>query len=140
MSSIANISSAAQALPQVNIHPHGHRHGGHVKSTDSTDDSSSDAAAPVPAGTQQSLFGTLLSSLEQVIGLQPASTAAPAPASPVSASAGTPASPGGAAAPTNAAAANANNTATLLQNYLSNLSQTVNGSSAAKAAGVHVNA
>jgi hypothetical protein len=70
-------TGAATALPVANIHPHGH---GHKKGLDSlTDpssttatDSSSTAAAQTPAGSTQSLFGSLLSSLEQIIGVQPA--------------------------------------------------------------------
>ena len=139
MSSITSLSSATQSLLPLNVHPHGHRHGGHVKSTDSTDGSASDAAAPpVPAGTQQSLFGTLLTSLEQVIGLQPAATVPAAAAT--SAGGNASGSTGTTAATANTAATNAGNTATLLKNYLNNLSQSVNGSTAAQAVGVHINA
>jgi len=82
MSSIANLSSAPSALPPVNVHPHGHRRGSHVESTE---DSSSDTAAQVPPGAAQNLFGSLLQSLEQVIGVQSTtatSTAAAAPPAP----------------------------------------------------------
>jgi len=75
MSSIPGIGSGAQSLLQVSPHPHGHRHGTHVQ-TDSNGDSSTDLAAPVPAGTQRSLFGSLLSSLQQVLGLQAPADAA----------------------------------------------------------------
>jgi hypothetical protein len=89
MSSIANLTSTP-ALPQLNIHSHGHKKGSHVESAD---DSGSDTAAPVPAGTQQNLFGSLLQSLEQVIGVQ---LSAAAPAGTASATAA--ASPAGGAA------------------------------------------
>ena len=80
MSSIANLTAASSALPSLNIRPHGHKKGSHVGSTD---DSGSNTAGQVPVGTVQNLFGTLLQSLEQVIGVQlgataPAATAAAA--------------------------------------------------------------
>jgi hypothetical protein len=77
-------TGAAAALPVTNIHPHGH---GHKKGLDSlTDpsssaatDSSSTAAAQTPAGSTQSLFSSLLSSLEQIIGVQPANGSSQTP-------------------------------------------------------------
>ncbi|HEX4242223.1 MAG TPA: hypothetical protein VHZ53_12495 [Steroidobacteraceae bacterium] len=130
MSSVSTVSGAAPALPQLNIQPHGHGHRhGHVQSADSTD-SSGDTAAPVPAATQQSLFGNLLSSLEQAIGLQPPSSTSSTPVtgavtgSTGSSTAGTAATP------------NATSASTLLQNYLKNL-ESVSGASSAK---VNVNA
>jgi hypothetical protein len=140
MSSIANLSSAPSALPPVNVHPHGHRRGSHVESTD---DSSSDTAAQVPPGAAQNLFGSLLQSLEQVIGVQsttatPTATATPATATPAtaaptvaSASAAVPSSTAGAATPS------VSSSSTLLQNYLNNLSQNLqaNGSQSANLAG-----
>jgi hypothetical protein len=62
-------SGAATALPAVNIHSHGH---GHKKGLDALTDSSSSTAAQSPAGSTQNMFGSLLNSLEQVIGMQPA--------------------------------------------------------------------
>jgi hypothetical protein len=123
MSSIANLSSAPSALPPVNVRPHGHRRGSHVESAG---DSSSDTAAQVPPGAAQNLFGSLLQSLEQVIGVQSATATPTATATPITA---TPAGSAGAAAPSASS--------TLLQNYLNNLSQNVpaNGSQAAKLAG-----
>jgi hypothetical protein len=73
MSLIANLSSAPSALPPVNVHPHGHKRGSHIESTD---DSGSETAAQIPPGTAQNLFGSLLHSLEQIIGVQPATAAA----------------------------------------------------------------
>jgi hypothetical protein len=78
MSSIANLTSAPAALPPLNIHPHGHKKGSHVESTD---DSGSSTAAQVPAGAAQNLFGSLLQSLEQVIGVQLSTPASAATAS-----------------------------------------------------------
>ena len=139
MSSIANLSSAPSALPPVNVHPHGHRHGSHVESTD---DSSSDTAAQVPPGAAQNLFGSLLQSLEQVIGVQSTTatstaaaapaTATPAGAATTVASASTSVTPSAAGA----AAPSVSSSSTLLQNYLNNLSQTLqaNGSQSANPA------
>ena len=87
MSSIANLTSTSSALPSLNIRPHGHKKGSHVGSTD---ESGSNTAGQVPVGTVQSLFGTLLQSLEQVIGVQLGATApAATAASAASASTGT---------------------------------------------------
>jgi hypothetical protein len=84
MSSLTMPSAVTPTLPALNIHPHGH---GHKKGSplDPTADSSS-TAAPIPVGSAQNLFGSLFSSLQQVIGAQPA----PAVANPAaSAAAGT---------------------------------------------------
>jgi hypothetical protein len=72
MSTIANLTSSPSALPLVNAHPHGHKK---TSQLDPTADSGSSTAAQVPAATAQNLFGSLLQSLEQVIGVQFASTA-----------------------------------------------------------------
>ena len=124
MSAIANLSSAAAAIPALNFHPHGHKKGAHVESTDG---SGRDAAAQVPAGTAQNLFGRLLKSLEQVIGVQlsaatPAASATPA----VTAATGNTA---GAASAAGAGTTAPQFASTLLQNYLNNLSRNmpVNG-------------
>jgi hypothetical protein len=74
MSSIANLTSTASVLPPINIHPHGHKKGLQLESFG---DSSGGTAAHSPAGTAQNLFGSLLHSLEQVIGVH-WTTAAPA--------------------------------------------------------------
>jgi hypothetical protein len=105
MSSIANLTSASSALPSLNIRPHGHKKGSHVGSTD---DSGSNPAGQVPVGTVQNLFGSLLQSLEQVIGVQlgataPAATAATAASATTGA--GTTASTGATTASTRALAA-----------------------------------
>jgi len=70
MTAIA-ISGSASTLPQVNIRPHGHRHGGKVESTVDSSTDSTDTAAQIPVGTAQNAFGSLFQSLEQMIGVQP---------------------------------------------------------------------
>ena len=146
MSAVTNLSSVSpSALPPVNLHGHGHKHGSHVESTDASQDSTSnDALGQAPAGSTQNLFGSLMQSLEQVIGLQP-STTTPA----ATASAATPAAAASATASASAATVSAaNSTATtqqqsmLLQNYLNNLSHKpqVNGSQASTLAGSGVKA
>jgi len=129
---IPNLTSASSALPTLNIHTHGHKKGSHVGSPD---DSTSSSAAQAPAGSVQNLFGTLLQSVEQVIGLQ-LSPAKPAAAA-TTAAATTAAAGAGATAPTGAATASTQSAGSLLQNYLNNLSQTLrtNGSQTPKAAG-----
>jgi hypothetical protein len=92
MSSLAMPSSATPALPALNIPPHGHGHG-HKRGSevDSLTDSSSSTAAQIPVGSAQNLFGNLLNTLEQVIGIQPnsqAQTATAAAATPAAAATG----------------------------------------------------
>jgi len=122
MSSIANLGSAAAALPQLNIHPHGHKRGSPALSTDL---STSDTAAQLPVPAAQNLFGNMLRSLEQVIGLQLTPAPAAAPAAPAAtATAGTAAAVTAAASTVAAAAStSAQSTNTLLQNYLHNAPQ-----------------
>jgi hypothetical protein len=73
MSLPISTTRAAAALPAVNIQPHGH---GHKKgSLDSATESGSGTAAQIPVGSTQNLFGSLLSSLEEIIGGQPAQAA-----------------------------------------------------------------
>ena len=120
MSSIANLGAASAALPQLNMHPHGHKKGLDALSTDL---SSSDSTAQLPVPAAKNLFSNLLQSLEQVIGLQstPASPAAAAPGTGITAAA----SAATAAASTSAATGN-----TLLQNYLHNAPQNVQAAAA----------
>jgi hypothetical protein len=101
MSSLTIPSTVTPALPAVNLPPHGHH--GHKKGSqlDPTDNSSSSAAAPIPAGTAQNLFGNLFSALQQVIGSQPLGAAANLVASATGAASGSTA----AGAATTAAAA-----------------------------------
>ena len=120
MSSIANLGAASAALPQLNIHPHGHKKGLDALSTDL---SSSDSTAQLPVPAAKNLFSNLLQSLEQMIGLQstPASPAVAAPGTGITAAA----SAATAAASTSAATGN-----TLLQNYLHNAPQSVQAAAA----------
>jgi hypothetical protein len=73
MSSITSLTSTLTGLSAVNLHPHGHKKGSHVGSTD---DSGTDTTPAVPASTQQNLFGSLLQSLQRTIGAQSSTTAA----------------------------------------------------------------
>jgi hypothetical protein len=140
MSSVSNLSSAASAaLPSVNLRGHGHKHGSHVESTDASNDSTSnDALGQAPAASTQNLFGTLMQSLEQVIGLQP-STTTPAATASAATPAATASATTSASAATASAAAGTSATAqsTLLQNYLNNLSHKVptNGTQSPTVAG-----
>lgn len=86
MSQLTMPSAVTPALPAVNVHPHGHGHkkGSLLDPTDST----SSTAAQVPVGTAQNLFGSLFSSLQQLIGGQPASAATVPGASTANAPAG----------------------------------------------------
>jgi hypothetical protein len=101
MSSIANLGSAAAALPQLNMHPHGHKKGSSALS--STDFTGSDSTETPQVQTVQDLFSNLLRSRAQVIGAQSA------PATPVA----------------GAAASSVQSANTLLQNYLHNASSNV---------------
>jgi hypothetical protein len=85
-------TGAAAALPSLSVHSHGH---GHKKGLESATDSTGDTDAP--AGSTQSLFSNLLTSMEQVVGTRPANGSAQTPASGQAAQA--------AAAPSSAAAA-----------------------------------
>jgi hypothetical protein len=143
MSSIASLSSAPSALSSLTAHSHGHKKSSRVGST--SNDSEGDAMTPVPAGTQQNLFSSMLQSLEQVIGVQPATAAAASAAAPAGSTAAsgsaaaaahstpaataaaaahtTPASAAAAAAQvTPAAAAATASSSTALQKYLHNVS------------------
>jgi hypothetical protein len=66
MSTIANLTNTQSLLQQLDTHSLGHKKAGHVKSPD---DSSNDTAAQVPASTAKSSFGSLLESLEKVVGV-----------------------------------------------------------------------
>jgi hypothetical protein len=67
-------------LPATSLQSHGHGHGHKKGSLDSvTDDSSTTTPGQIPVGSTQNLFGSLLSSLEQIIGgqtTQPSQSAA----------------------------------------------------------------
>jgi hypothetical protein len=89
MSTPAIPAAASAALSALPIHPHGHGHKHDGLALDSLTDSGSSSSAQTPSGSTQSLFGTLLDTLEQVAGIQltaatqsPRTAAATAPASP----------------------------------------------------------
>jgi hypothetical protein len=114
MSSTANLSSTQSAFPLANLHAHGHKKGAHVESTDG---STSDTSTQIPVGAAQNVFGNLLRTLEQVVGVQ--LTTAPAA---TNSGAGITASTTAATASTaSAGAATAQSASALLQNYLNNL-------------------
>jgi hypothetical protein len=135
MSTIPALTSAPSAFPLVNSHPHGHKKGSPV---DSSGTSGSTTAAQVPPATAQNLFGSLLQTLEQVIGVQLGATApatASTAASPMTAAATTDSDGDSAATAStktaNAAAATA--TSAGAASYLQS-----NGSQIPKAAGSNV--
>lgn len=66
MSPITNLTNTQSLLQQLDTHSHGHKKPGHVNSPD---DSGGNTAAQVPASTAKSSFGSLLESLEKVIGV-----------------------------------------------------------------------
>jgi hypothetical protein len=78
MSALTMPTAVMPALPAVNLPSHGHGHG-HKKASplDPTTDSSSNTAAPIPVGSAQNLLGSLFSSLQQIIGGQPAAATNP---------------------------------------------------------------
>jgi hypothetical protein len=82
MSSLTIPSAATSTLPAVNIHPHGHGHKKGSPLDSSSDSSGSSTAAQIPVGSAQNLFGSLFSSLQQLIGARPT----PASANPAAAS------------------------------------------------------
>jgi hypothetical protein len=144
MSAIPSLSSTPttpSALSLVNTHPHGHKKGSHAGAVESTDDSNTDTATHLPVASTQNLFGTLLSKLEQVIGLK-LTAATPVTAPGATTGAGTAGTSAATAFPTTAGTAQS--AGTLLQNYTNNLSQSLqaNGSPWPKLAGssVSVNA
>jgi hypothetical protein len=123
MSAIASLSSAPSALPTVKSHAHGHKKASHVESTD--DAISDSMTAPVPAATQQNLFGSLMQSLQQAVGLQ-TTPATPAAASSATAGASTTAGSTAAAASTaGGGTAIAQSESTAVQKYIGNVSQSL---------------
>ncbi len=152
MSAIANLRSAQAAFPPLNLQPHGHKKGPHVRSPEDSGGSSASAAL-VPAGLRQNLFGSMLNFLEQAIGLPvtaltiaangSTNAAAASSTQPATTGATTGAaadSSGAAVSSAGAATANAQASITMLQNYLNNLAHNprTDGSPAAKFAGSNV--
>ena len=73
MSSTAIANAASTTLPTVNFRSHGHGgHGGHKKSSEmeSQSVSSIGSVGQMPVGAAQGLMGSMLQSLQQVIGAQ----------------------------------------------------------------------
>ena len=105
MSSIANLGSTPAALPQFNLHPHGHKKGSQVQSTDP---SSSSASPQLPVRAAQNMFTNLLQSLEQAIGVQLTAPVAAAPAATATSGAVGAGAAGVSAASLNAAASKVN--------------------------------
>jgi hypothetical protein len=97
MASIASLSSLSTALPAINTHVRGHKHGGQLDSTDAQ------------GGPVQNLFGSLLQTAEKVVGLQSGVVSAAIAA-------------GTAAVSRNGSSISTHSSSTLLQNYLNNLS------------------
>ncbi len=135
MSVIANFRAAPAALPPLNLHSQSHKRGGHVQATDGD---GSNSPAQVPVGLRQSLFGSLLNSLEQAIGV-PLTGPAAATSGTTTAAAAEGASTAAPAA--SAATASAQSSIAMLQNYLNNLPHNprTDGSSAVKFAASNVN-
>jgi hypothetical protein len=70
--STAPIAAAnSSTLPALSLHGHGHKHGIHGDSQNDSATSSSSTSGPT--GSTQNLFGSLMDSLESIIGLAPAS-------------------------------------------------------------------
>ena len=70
--STAPIAAANGAnLPALSLHGHGHKHGIHGDTHN--DSTTSSSATSGPSGSTQNLFGSLMDSLESIIGLAPAS-------------------------------------------------------------------
>ena len=70
--SIAAISAAASTvIPAINVQPHGHKKGLKLESDSNGTDTT---VGQTPTTTNQNLFSSLLQSLEQVTGVQPAAS------------------------------------------------------------------
>jgi hypothetical protein len=94
MSPLAIPSSVTAALPALNVHPHGH---GHKKGSDLLDtstDSTSSTAAPVPVASAPNLFSKAFTALERLIGLTPPAASSPAAAPGTNSAAASMAAPG----------------------------------------------
>jgi hypothetical protein len=71
--SINPVQSAAPALPGLHLQGHGHKKGVHGATRS---DAATVASDQGPAGSTQNLFGSLLNSVEELIGVKPAAAAA----------------------------------------------------------------
>ena len=125
MSLITSVSSTPSAASAVNPHGHGHKKG--LQQVESLDDSLSDDSSSVPVATQQSLFGSVMQSLQQTANGQSSSVTPVSSTSSVTAGATI-----GATSTVVAPSAS-----TSLQKYLGNVSQSLaaNAAQSAQSAG-----
>jgi hypothetical protein len=77
MSSLS-IPTVTAPLPAVNARPHGHGHKKDSPLDPTATDTSSSAAAQIPVGSAQTMFGRLFSAISQLLGAPPKPTATPA--------------------------------------------------------------
>jgi hypothetical protein len=76
MSSITIANAASNALPTVNFRPHGHGHGKKGSDMESQSESAVGSPGQMPVGASQPLLGSMLQSLQQVVGSQATGTTA----------------------------------------------------------------
>src|SRR5580693_7677405 len=74
MSSITIANAASNALPTVNFRPHGRGHGKKSSDIESQSQSAIGSVGQMPVGTSQPLLGSMLQSLQQVVGSQATGT------------------------------------------------------------------
>lgn len=70
MSTAPLAAANGTSLPAMSLHAHGHKHGIHGDTQN--DSTTSTSATAGPSGSTQNLFGSLMDSLESIIGLAPA--------------------------------------------------------------------
>jgi hypothetical protein len=76
MSSITIANAASNALPTVNFRPHGRGHGKKGSDMESQSESAIGSPGQMPVGASQPLLGSMLQSLQQVVGSQATGTTA----------------------------------------------------------------
>ena len=76
MSSITIANAASNALPTVNFRPHGRGHGKKGSDMESQSESAIGSPGQMPVGTSQPLLGSMMQSLQQVVGSQATGTTA----------------------------------------------------------------
>jgi hypothetical protein len=74
MSSITIANAASNALPTVNFRPHGRGHGKKSSDMESQSQSAIGSMGQMPVGASQPLLGSMLQSLQQVVGSQATAT------------------------------------------------------------------
>jgi hypothetical protein len=140
MSALAISNSAAMTLPVASPHRHGHMKGMLADAMSNTGSSSitgNSATGQPPAGAAQGLFGSLMQTLEQIIGGQPASASTAPAATSVAGgtSTGTAVSAAGGVSPATAASpALAQNLGGFLHSLFQVLKQEGSGAAAGTAA------